>query len=207
MFGDEVGDAAGSFEAAADDEGGGVAGGLAVLGPAAAGRRLRCSGRSWAAWSASQSAWRRVGPRQSKIGAVLSGRCARDLMEWPARVSQREISYGQLTQRIDAAGTADFTYTNGRPTTVTDPVTRTIQTLGYNTAGQLSTIDYGVVAGPDHRLRRLRPDELRHLEGRLPRLSRRSPTGTTPTTTSPARRPPASPVLVTTPTPTTNSDA
>lgn len=50
---------------------------------------------------------------------------------------------GQLTQRIDAAGTADFTYTNGRPTTVTDPVTRTTQTLGYNTAGQLNTINYG----------------------------------------------------------------
>lgn len=50
---------------------------------------------------------------------------------------------GQLTQRIDAAGTADFTYTNGRPTTVTDPVTRAIQTLGYNTAGQLATINYG----------------------------------------------------------------
>lgn len=50
---------------------------------------------------------------------------------------------GQLTQRIDAAGTADFTYVNGRPTTVTDPVTRTLQTLGYNAAGQLSTIDYG----------------------------------------------------------------
>jgi YD repeat-containing protein len=49
----------------------------------------------------------------------------------------------QLTQRIDAAGTADFTYTNGRPTTVTDPVTRAIQTLGYNLAGQLSTINYG----------------------------------------------------------------
>ncbi|MEI8413111.1 MULTISPECIES: hypothetical protein [unclassified Kribbella] len=45
---------------------------------------------------------------------------------------------GQLTQRIDAAGTADFTYLNGRPATVTDPVTRTLQTLGYNTAGQLS---------------------------------------------------------------------
>jgi RHS repeat-associated protein len=50
---------------------------------------------------------------------------------------------GQLTQRIDAAGTADFTYTNGRPTTVTDPITRAIQTLGYNAAGQLSTINYG----------------------------------------------------------------
>jgi RHS repeat-associated protein len=50
---------------------------------------------------------------------------------------------GQLTQRIDAAGTADFTYVNGRPTTETDPVTRTLQTLGYNAAGQLSTIDYG----------------------------------------------------------------
>ncbi|GAB3933062.1 hypothetical protein GCM10029976_039870 [Kribbella albertanoniae] len=50
---------------------------------------------------------------------------------------------GQLTQRIDAAGTADFTYTNGRPATATDPVTRTLQTLGYNAAGQLSTIDYG----------------------------------------------------------------
>ncbi|MGW6282942.1 RHS repeat-associated core domain-containing protein [Kribbella sp. NPDC055071] len=50
---------------------------------------------------------------------------------------------GQLTQRIDAAGTADFTYVNGRPTTETDPVTRTLHTLGYNAAGQLSTIDYG----------------------------------------------------------------
>ncbi len=50
---------------------------------------------------------------------------------------------GQLTQRIDAAGTADFTYTNGRPATAADPVTRTLQTLGYNAAGQLSTIDYG----------------------------------------------------------------
>jgi RHS repeat-associated protein len=50
---------------------------------------------------------------------------------------------GQLTQRIDAAGTADFTYTNGRPNTVTDPVTRAIQTLGYNIAGQLSSIEYG----------------------------------------------------------------
>lgn len=50
---------------------------------------------------------------------------------------------GQLTQRIDASGTADFTYLNGRPATVTDPVTRTLQTLGYNAAGQLATIDYG----------------------------------------------------------------
>lgn len=50
---------------------------------------------------------------------------------------------GQLTQRIDAAGTADFTYVNGRPATVTDPVTRLLQTIGYNAAGQLSTIDYG----------------------------------------------------------------
>jgi hypothetical protein len=41
---------------------------------------------------------------------------------------------GQLTQRIDAAGTADFTYVNGRPATVTDPVTRALQTLGYNAA-------------------------------------------------------------------------
>jgi RHS repeat-associated protein len=50
---------------------------------------------------------------------------------------------GQLTQRIDAAGTADFTYVNGRPATVTDPVTRALQTLGYNAAGQLATINYG----------------------------------------------------------------
>ena len=73
---------------------------------------------------------------------------------------------GQLTQRIDAAGTADFTYTNGRPATVTDPVTRTLQTLGYNAAGQLVDDRLRLLADPHHRVRRLRPDELRRTEGR-----------------------------------------
>lgn len=50
---------------------------------------------------------------------------------------------GNLTHRVDTAGTADFAYTKGRLTTVTDPVTRTAETLGYNTAGQLASINYG----------------------------------------------------------------
>jgi RHS repeat-associated protein len=50
---------------------------------------------------------------------------------------------GHVTKRVDAAGTADFTYTKGRLATVTDPVTRTLETIGYNTAGQLASIDYG----------------------------------------------------------------
>lgn len=50
---------------------------------------------------------------------------------------------GQLTKRTDAAGTADFGYTKGRLATVTDPVTRTQQTVAYNAAGQLESINYG----------------------------------------------------------------
>ncbi|MFI0366733.1 DNA/RNA non-specific endonuclease [Actinomadura sp. 1N219] len=50
---------------------------------------------------------------------------------------------GQPTTRTDAAGTAAFGYVNGRLRTVQDGLTGTTQTLGYNDAGQPSTIDYG----------------------------------------------------------------
>ena len=50
---------------------------------------------------------------------------------------------GNTTTRTDAAGTATYTYTNGRLATVSDGITATGQTMGYNAAGQLSSIDYG----------------------------------------------------------------
>ncbi|HEY9392176.1 MAG TPA: LamG-like jellyroll fold domain-containing protein, partial [Mycobacteriales bacterium] len=50
---------------------------------------------------------------------------------------------GNMTVRTDAAGTANYTYTDGRLATLTDGITNTTQTLGYDVAGQLSTVDYG----------------------------------------------------------------
>ncbi|MEJ3741947.1 LamG-like jellyroll fold domain-containing protein [Actinomycetes bacterium KLBMP 9797] len=50
---------------------------------------------------------------------------------------------GLPTSRTDAAGTATFTYQRGRLHTVKDAVTGATQTLGYNAAGQESTVDYG----------------------------------------------------------------
>ena len=50
---------------------------------------------------------------------------------------------GQVTGRTDAAGTAAFGYQRGRLATVKDGATAVTQTLGYNVAGQLATVDYG----------------------------------------------------------------
>lgn len=50
---------------------------------------------------------------------------------------------GNLITRTDAAGTAHYGYTNGRLSTMRDGITGATQTLGYNTSGQLSTVDYG----------------------------------------------------------------
>jgi RHS repeat-associated protein len=50
---------------------------------------------------------------------------------------------GQLTQRTDASGTSTYTYINARLATMTDGITGTTQTLGYDAAGMPKTIDYG----------------------------------------------------------------
>ncbi|WP_165956683.1 putative adhesin [Kribbella antibiotica] len=51
---------------------------------------------------------------------------------------------GALTKRTDAAGTADFAYIKGRLSSMTDPVTRTEQTLGYDNSGAPKSIGYGL---------------------------------------------------------------
>jgi RHS repeat-associated protein len=50
---------------------------------------------------------------------------------------------GNPTSRTDTAGSATFTYTRGRLATLTDGVTATRQTLGYDAAGEVNRIDYG----------------------------------------------------------------
>ena len=50
---------------------------------------------------------------------------------------------GQLTGRTDAAGTAGYTYRDGRLSTLTDAVTGATQTLGYDASGRVKTVDYG----------------------------------------------------------------
>jgi RHS repeat-associated protein len=50
---------------------------------------------------------------------------------------------GNLSSRTDAAGAATFTYRNARLNSVKDGITNTPQTLGYDAAGALSTVDYG----------------------------------------------------------------
>lgn len=50
---------------------------------------------------------------------------------------------GNLTSRVDAAGTASFGYVKGRLATLTDGVTGSRQTLGYDAAGEVNKIDYG----------------------------------------------------------------
>ncbi|MBE1488907.1 LamG-like jellyroll fold domain-containing protein [Plantactinospora soyae] len=50
---------------------------------------------------------------------------------------------GQLTSRTDAAGTSTFGYTGDRLSTMRDGASGVSQTLGYDAAGLLKTIDYG----------------------------------------------------------------
>ncbi|HXM56152.1 MAG TPA: polymorphic toxin-type HINT domain-containing protein, partial [Candidatus Dormibacteraeota bacterium] len=50
---------------------------------------------------------------------------------------------GNLTNRTDAAGSARNTYVKGRLATATDGITGTTQTIGYDPAGDVSSIDYG----------------------------------------------------------------
>jgi RHS repeat-associated protein len=50
---------------------------------------------------------------------------------------------GNVASRTDAAGSAAFTYRNARLDTVKDGVTGTVQTLGYDAAGALKSVDYG----------------------------------------------------------------
>ncbi|WP_203935351.1 polymorphic toxin-type HINT domain-containing protein [Planosporangium mesophilum] len=50
---------------------------------------------------------------------------------------------GRLTSRADAAGTTSYTYSRGRLATLTDALTSTKQTVGYDAAGQFKTVDYG----------------------------------------------------------------
>ncbi|HZM78959.1 MAG TPA: RHS repeat-associated core domain-containing protein [Candidatus Limnocylindrales bacterium] len=52
-------------------------------------------------------------------------------------------SDGDLLSRTDRAGTSTFTYDRGRLATQTDGITGVTERLGYDAAGQLSTVDYG----------------------------------------------------------------
>ena len=50
---------------------------------------------------------------------------------------------GNLKTRTDAAGTSQYGYLNTRLRTRTDGITNTVQTTGYDAAGQPASIDYG----------------------------------------------------------------
>jgi RHS repeat-associated protein len=65
---------------------------------------------------------------------------------------------GNPTLRTDAAGTSRFSYVKARLATVTDGITGTTETLGYDSAGAPKTVDYG--AG---RVRSLGYDDLGRL--------------------------------------------
>ncbi len=52
-------------------------------------------------------------------------------------------SDGELTERTDASGTARFGYTNGRVSTLTDSLTGATQALGYDSAGDVTSVIYG----------------------------------------------------------------
>lgn len=50
---------------------------------------------------------------------------------------------GNMLSREDAAGDATFTYTDGRLATAADGLSGTVQRYGYDSAGLLSTVDFG----------------------------------------------------------------
>ncbi|MER5703296.1 RHS repeat-associated core domain-containing protein [Micromonospora sp. NPDC002296] len=50
---------------------------------------------------------------------------------------------GQLTSRADASGTAAYTYNRGRLTAIRDGIAGVTQSYTYDSAGQLTGIDYG----------------------------------------------------------------
>ncbi|WP_103959546.1 DNA/RNA non-specific endonuclease [Nonomuraea solani] len=50
---------------------------------------------------------------------------------------------GQLIQQTDVAGTSTFGYRGGRLDTLRDGITGASQTIGYDTAGMTSRVDYG----------------------------------------------------------------
>lgn len=77
---------------------------------------------------------------------------------------------GHPVQRTDAAGTTQFGYDNDRLATLTDGITSTTQTLGYDAAGMLASIDYGAGRvrsyGYDD-LGQLQSDELKNSTGQV----------------------------------------
>jgi RHS repeat-associated protein len=75
---------------------------------------------------------------------------------------------GNLTSRTDAAGTSRYGYTKDRLTTVADGITGTTQTMGYDAAGETSSVDFGAgrVRGYGYdALGRLTSDTLRNSAG------------------------------------------
>lgn len=62
----------------------------------------------------------------------------------PGGTASREYDDdGNVTVRTDASGTSRFSYLKGRTNTVQDSVTGLTQTLGYDNAGLLKTVDMG----------------------------------------------------------------
>jgi RHS repeat-associated protein len=50
---------------------------------------------------------------------------------------------GRMSTRTDESGTSRYVYQQGRTTTVQDAITGSVQTIGYDEAGQVKTVGYG----------------------------------------------------------------
>lgn len=69
-----------------------------------------------------------------------------DLLQATAPTGNATFGYddeGELTSRTDAAGTAAFGYAKGRITTEKDGPSGVTETLGYDAAGLVKSVDYG----------------------------------------------------------------